>query len=160
MDYSHNIIFDTAGFLAGLQNYYNKIYTTSFVVNEVKDLKSRELLDLAIYAGKVIIMEPQEKSYSIVKDVAKRSLALKLSATDLSVASLAYELKPSLVFTDDLMLQNLLLNLGIEYKSVKLNIKIKNKKIYEYVCTGCGKKFTKYVSICPYCGNKIITRSI
>ena len=156
MDSSHNIIFDTSAFLAGLENYYDRVYTTKLVISEVKDKKSRELLDLAINARKVYIMEPSEQSYEKINEIKEKISALKLSLTDISVASLAYELRPSVVFTDDLMLQNLLLNLGIEYKSIKLKISIKNKKKYVYKCKACGRVFTKFYSYCPYCGNEII----
>ncbi|BAB67242.1 NOB1 family endonuclease [Sulfurisphaera tokodaii] len=159
MDYSHKIVFDTGAFLAGLQNYYEKIYTNSLVINEIKDKKSRELLDLAIMAGKIIIMEPEENTLKKTKKIAEKISAYNLSKTDLSIAALAYELRPSIVFTDDLTLQNLLLNLGIEFKSVKLNIRIRNRKKYKFTCKACGKTFSRSYSSCPYCGNTIIVVS-
>ena len=156
MDSYPNIVFDTSAFLAGLENYYSKVYTTKLVISEVKDKKSKELLDLAINARKVYIMEPSIQSYKKINEIKEKISALRLSLADISVASLAYELRPSVVFTDDLMLQNLLLNLGIEYKSVKLKILIKGKKRYVYKCKGCGRVFTKLYSYCPYCGSEII----
>ena len=153
--YPH-IVFDTSAFLAGLEMYYDRVYTTNLVISEVKDAKSKELLELAISAQKIYIVEPSEESYKKVNEIKDRISASKLSLTDISVAALAYELRPSVVFTDDLMLQNLLLNLGIEYKSVKLKVSIKNRKKYVYRCVGCGRVFNKPYSYCPYCGNKII----
>ena len=155
MDYYPNIVFDTSAFLAGLEKYYNKIYTTRLVISEVKDRESKELLDFAIDAQKVYVIEPSEESYKEVNKVKEKISALKLSLTDISVAALAYELRPSIVFTDDLMLQNLLLNLGIKYRSVKLNISIKNKKKYVFKCKGCGRVFNKPYPYCPYCGSEI-----
>jgi len=158
MDYYPNIVFDTSAFLAGLEKYYSKVYTTKLVISEVKDKESKELLDLAINAQKVYVIEPSEESYKKVNEVKEKIVALKLSLTDISVAALAYELRPSIVFTDDLMLQNLLLNLGIEYRSVKLRISIKNKKKYVYKCKGCGRVFSKPYPYCPYCGSEIIQK--
>lgn len=155
MDSSRNIIFDTSAFLAGLQNYYSRVYTTKFVISEIKDKKSRELLDLALGARKVYVIEPAKESYEKVNEIKNRISALRLSKTDISVASLAYEMRPSTVFTDDLMLQNLLLNLGIEYRSVKLKISIKTQKKYVYKCNACGKEFSKPYTTCPFCGNEI-----
>lgn len=156
MDYlPNNIVFDTGAFLAGLQNYYYRVYTTPLVLDEVKDYRSRELLAIAINAGKVIIKEPSKWSYEKVNQIVRKISAFNLSKTDISLASLAYELKPCIVFTDDLTLQNLLLNLDIRYKSIKLNININHKKEYKYICTGCNREFKKYYNVCPYCGNQI-----
>ena len=155
MNSYHNIVFDASAFLAGLENYYNRVYTTRLVISEVKDKKSKELLDLAINAQKVYIIEPSEESYKKINEIKEKISAFKLSLTDISVAALAYEFRPSIVFTDDLMLQNLLLNLGIKYSSVKLRISIKNKKKYVYKCVACGRVFIKPYSYCPYCGNEI-----
>lgn len=155
MEFSHNIVFDTSAFLAGLEKYYNRIYTTKFVIDEVKDFQSVELLNMAIDAGKIFILEPKDESVKKVRNSMRILNAYSLSETDISVAALAYDLRPSVVFTDDLVLQNLLLSLGIEYRSVKLKIKLKNKKRYKFKCEGCGREFDDYYSICPICGSKL-----
>ncbi|AAY79456.1 DNA-binding protein [Sulfolobus acidocaldarius] len=153
---SVNIVFDTAGFLAGLENLYEKVYTTQEVIREVKDFKSASLLELAISSNKVIIFEPTRQSLLTVTKTLNKINDISLSRTDISVAALALDLKPSLVVTDDLSLQNLLLHMNIKYYSVKLNIKISKKKNYIYKCEGCGKTYMKNIKICEICGHKVI----
>ena len=135
------IVFDTGAFLAGLQNSYEKVYTTQEVIDEVKDFKSIELLSFGLESNKIIILQPSSQSLNIVKKEAQMIREFGLSKTDISVASLALDLKPSIVLTDDLPLQNLLLHLGIKYIPVKLSIKISKRKSFIYKCEGCGREY-------------------
>ncbi|MFP3065318.1 MAG: DNA-binding protein, partial [Sulfolobus sp.] len=96
------IVFDTGAFLAGLQNSYEKVYTTQEVIDEVKDFKSIELLSFGLESNKIIILQPSSQSLNIVKKEAQMIREFGLSKTDISVASLALDLKPSIVLTDDL----------------------------------------------------------
>ncbi|MFP3259801.1 MAG: DNA-binding protein [Sulfolobus sp.] len=149
------IVFDTGAFLAGLQNSYEKVYTTQEVIDEVKDFKSIELLSFGLESNKIIVLQPSSQSLNIVKKEAQMIREFGLSKTDISVASLALDLKPSIVLTDDLPLQNLLLHLGIKYIPVKLSIKISKRKSFIYKCEGCGREYDKLYSSCPYCGHKL-----
>ncbi|MDT7875853.1 MAG: DNA-binding protein [Sulfolobaceae archaeon] len=149
------IVFDTGAFLAGLQNSYEKVYTTQEVIDEVKDFKSIELLSFGLESNKIIILQPSSQSLNIVKKEAQMIREFGLSKTDISVASLALDLKPSIVLTDDLPLQNLLLHLGIKYIPVKLSIKISKRKSFIYKCEGCGREYDKLYPSCPYCGHKL-----
>ncbi|MEJ2777018.1 DNA-binding protein [Sulfolobaceae archaeon RB850M] len=149
------IVFDTGAFLAGLQNSYEKVYTTQEVIDEVKDFKSIELLSFGLESNKIIILQPSSQSLNIVKKEAQMIREFGLSKTDISVASLALDLKPSIVLTDDLPLQNLLLHLGIKYIPVKLSIKISKRKSFIYKCEGCGREYGKLYPSCPYCGHKL-----
>ncbi|NON62314.1 DNA-binding protein, partial [Acidianus sp. RZ1] len=137
------IIFDTAPFVAGLENSFPKIYTTQDVIQEVKDSVSRHLLSLALDSGKIIILKPSRNSLETVKRKIKEVNDFSLSETDISVAAIALDSKPCVVFTDDLSLQNLLIILGINFTSVKLNKKAVVSKKFIYECKYCGYK-TKY----------------
>ncbi|MFP3162314.1 NOB1 family endonuclease [Acidianus sp.] len=156
MEVNRNIIFDTAGFLAGLENLLNKVYTTPYVINEVKDLASRNSLSLATSSGKVIVMEPSKNSINKVLKAIKEINEQTLSKTDISIIALSLDLSPSLVFTDDLSLQNVLLRFNIPFKSVKLNKMAINEKKFIYICQECKRKFNLYLRECPYCGGKIV----
>ncbi|WP_252896753.1 hypothetical protein [Metallosphaera hakonensis] len=52
------MIFDTAGFLSGLQNSFDKVFTTPLVIEEVRDLHSMGTLSFSMITNKVIAMEP------------------------------------------------------------------------------------------------------
>jgi UPF0271 protein len=150
------IIFDTAGFLAGLENLFPLVYTTPDVIEEVRDSNSVNLLNLSINSGKIIIQSPSKESVDYVIKTLHQIKESELSQTDISVIALAHELRPSIVFTDDLSVQNVLLYLNIEFNSVKLGFKMKNKKKVVYKCEACGRIFKKKYTECPYCGYKIV----
>ncbi|EWG07526.1 MAG: nucleotide binding protein PINc [Candidatus Aramenus sulfurataquae] len=151
-----NVIFDTAGFLAGLENYFNKVYTTPQVVEEVRDSYSRGLLSLATSSGKVIVMQPERRNVEDVRNVLRKIGEYTLSQTDVSIIALAIQLKPSVVFTDDFSVQNVLARLNIKYNSVKLNKSVKIEKEYQYVCKNCGKVYRTRKDACEICGGEII----
>ncbi|BDC18335.1 NOB1 family endonuclease [Acidianus sp. HS-5] len=156
MERNRNVILDTAGFLAGLENLLDRVYTTPYVINEVKDFASRSSLNLASSSGKVIVMEPSKTSVNKVLKIMMEINEQTLSKTDISIIALSLDLLPSLVFTDDLSLQNILLRLNIPFKSVKLNKYASSKKEFIYICQECKRKFNKYLKECPYCGGKIV----
>ncbi|AWR93466.1 NOB1 family endonuclease [Acidianus brierleyi] len=154
-----NVIFDTAGFLAGLENYFDRVYTTPLVMNEVKDYVSRSLLSLASSSGKIIILEPEKRNIDITNNTLRKIGEYSLSKTDISIIALALQLQPSIVFTDDFSVQNILLKLGIKFNSVKLNRSIKYEREYYYVCENCGKVYQRKKESCDICGGKIIKKS-
>ncbi|BDB99043.1 NOB1 family endonuclease [Saccharolobus caldissimus] len=155
-----HIVFDTSAFLAGLQLSLNRVYTTQEVIDEIKDNSSRFNLEISISTGKVIVMKPSPNSNKIVNKTLEKLNERRLSRTDISVIALALDLRPSIVFTDDLSVQNVLKYLGIQYSSVKLNKKVDKSFKFVYECIDCKRKFDKYYSNCPYCGGEIIKRKI
>jgi len=154
-----NVIFDTAGFLAGLENYFDRVYTTPLVMNEVKDYVSRNLLSFASSSGKIIILEPEKKNIETTNNTLKKIGEYSLSKTDISIIALALQLQPSIVFTDDFSVQNILLRLGIKFNSVKLNRSVKYERKYYYVCENCGKIYQRKKELCDICGGRIIKKS-
>lgn len=150
------IIFDTAAFLAGLENYFDKVYTTNYVLEEIKDKHSKELLYLSISAGKVIIMEPSNGSKKYVMKVLEEVGEYTLSKTDISIIALAIDLRPCIVVTDDVSIINVLTYLKINYQTIKLRkVPIKQKR-FIYVCYSCKKRFSKLYDACPLCGGKLM----
>ncbi|MEM1626441.1 MAG: DNA-binding protein [Sulfolobaceae archaeon] len=150
------VIFDTAGFLAGLQNLYEEVYTTNEVLDEVKDNLSNTLLSYSLEAGKVKVIEPSKESVSLVLSVSKLIGEYSLSRADISIIALAIDLKPSIVITDDISIINILNYLKINYKTVKLRkINIK-QKTYKYICKSCKREYIIYYNECPICGGKLL----
>ncbi|WP_297437047.1 type II toxin-antitoxin system VapC family toxin [Thermococcus sp.] len=129
--------------------------TTPKVVDEVKDPESRLFLEGLISAGKVRVLQPSRESIEAVMEAARKTGELnELSGADLEVLALAYELK-GLLFTDDYNLQNIAKTLGIEFRTLKRGIK--RVIHWNYVCIGCGKKFSEMPQegICPDCGSPV-----
>ncbi len=143
---------DTAAFLAGLEGLFERVYTTPLVLEEVKDSYSKARLELALSGGKVVVLSPSRKAMNEARNEAESLGEKGLSEADLSVAALALELGDSIVFTDDLALQNLLASLGISYSSVKLKVKLNHVKKVVYVCPSCNREYSS-PGTCEVCGS-------
>lgn len=103
---------------------YHPCYTTSKVVSEILDSKSREALELSVQLGKLVILDPERKWVSKAIGIAKKVKTLnRLSKTDISIVALALKLKSEdlepIVLSDDYKLQYTLKSAGIEYSPVK-----------------------------------------
>ncbi|NJE77007.1 type II toxin-antitoxin system VapC family toxin [Thermococcus sp. ES12] len=129
--------------------------TSPGVVREVKDPESRLFLEGLISAGKVKVLVPSKESIEAVKEAARGTGELgELSEADIEILALAYELK-GVLFTDDYNLQNIAKTLGIEFKTLKRGIKRVIR--WNYVCIGCGKRFSEMPleGVCPDCGSPV-----
>jgi len=154
----HRIVFvhDASGLFTGAPlNLPGKHYTTSKVIEEVKDQHSSLLLQFALNSSKLEIIEPQGRYLKKVEEEAKRiGEIVALSSTDMSVIALALELKYKgynvIVVTDDYAVQNTVLHLGIEFLSMK-TIGIKKTMRYQVYCPICGWKGVTSLKICPRC---------
>ncbi|NJE53815.1 type II toxin-antitoxin system VapC family toxin [Thermococcus sp. 21S9] len=145
-------VIDIAIFIQGIDV---EGFTTPKVVEEVKDPESRLFLEGLISAGKVKVLVPSKESVEAVKESARRTGELEeLSEADLEILALAYELKATLL-TDDYNLQNIAKTLGIPFKTLKRGIKRVMR--WNYVCIGCGKRFSEMPpeGICPDCGSPV-----
>jgi len=155
-------VLDTPGFFAGLPLKAPGVYyTTLGVVEEVRDEESRRVLENSMAAGRLVVAKPSGESVERVKAKAVEiGESISLSATDLEVAALAWELslrnRDVVVFTDDYALQNLLAHLGINVYSIRTR-GIKRKHVYIVKCPVCGfvsrdLKLKK----CPVCGSPLV----
>jgi len=145
-------VIDTAIFIQGIDV---EGFTTPKVVEEVKDPESRLFLEGLISAGKVKVLVPSRESVKAVMEAARRTGELEeLSEADVEVLALAYELKATLL-TDDYNLQNIAKTLGIPFKTLKRGIKRVIR--WNYVCVGCGKRFSEMPpeGVCPDCGSRV-----
>ncbi|WP_297552932.1 type II toxin-antitoxin system VapC family toxin [Thermococcus sp.] len=145
-------VIDTAIFIQGIDV---EGFTTPKVVEEVKDPESRLFLESLISAGKVKVLVPSKESVEVVMEAARKTGELnELSEADIEVLALAYELKATLL-TDDYNLQNIAKTLGITFKTLKRGIKRVIR--WNYVCIGCGKRFSEMPpeGVCPDCGSPV-----
>ncbi|BBL46752.1 endoribonuclease Nob1 [Metallosphaera sedula] len=149
------VIFDTAGFLSGLQNSFDKVFTTPLVIEEVRDLHSMGNLSLSMITNKIIAMEPSPSAMKTVEKVLREINDHSLTKTDKSVIALAIDLSPAVVFTDDFAVQNVLMKLGIKFSAVRLGRTAQEIKTFSYVCEGCGRTFKEPKQECPVCGGKV-----
>ena len=145
-------VIDTAIFIQGIDI---EGFTTLKVVEEVKDPESKLFLESLISAGKVKVLVPSKESVEAVVEAARKTGELnELSEADIEVLALAYELKATLL-TDDYNLQNIAKTLGIPFKTLKRGIKRVIR--WNYVCIGCGKRFSEMPpgGVCPDCGSPV-----
>ncbi|BBD72094.1 hypothetical protein HS1genome_0483 [Sulfodiicoccus acidiphilus] len=151
---TERVVFDTSPFIAGLANLFPRVYTTPLVLREVRDATSVHLLELAVASGKVVITSPSERSLSTVRVKSKSLGEFTLSETDVSVAALAVELKPTVTFTDDYSLQNLLKAMGLPFRSIRTTGITETRK-FVYVCEDCGAPHRSWRANCERCGGKV-----
>jgi rRNA maturation endonuclease Nob1 len=125
------IVDDASAFFAGLPlSLPLKHITTSLVVNEIKDVESKKVLERSIELGRVVIIDPSPDYIKRAEDVAKSAGTLrKLSKTDISVLALALQLSAETnckvyVATDDYALQHTLIKahlsiIRVRYRGIK-----------------------------------------
>ncbi len=110
-----------------------KYVTTSLVALEIKDFRSRALLDNALKNRFLSIADPSAEALEKITALAK-SINSRLSKADFSLIALAFDLKkkrkPVKVITDDFSIQNLLLKLKISFDSV-IQGKVKKFRVFK-----------------------------
>ena len=159
-------VLDASAFINGFEPKGQFNFTVSLITDEVKDLKSKILLDQAIEEGKIIIKEPKEEFIKELNEIISKSGDdLRLSEADKKLLALALDLKEEneniKVLTDDYSMQNVLKIIDIPYGSI---ITEGIKGIYNWVktCEGCKKEFDADYPFddCEICGSKVFKRRI
>jgi len=120
------LVLDAAAFFARCQlaAYLHRIYTTPRVIEEVRDEYSRLGLEISSEIARIEIVEPRPRFIEDARSIA-RSLGIleKLSETDIEVIALALQLRSEglepVVVTDDYSIQNVLMEAGIRFVTVK-----------------------------------------
>lgn len=109
-----------------------KYVTTSLVAMEIRDFRSRALLDNALKNNLLRIIDPSAEAVAKISGLAK-SIGSRMSKADFSLIALAFDFKSQKkrikVLTDDFSVQNLLLNLKISFDSV-IQGKIKKFRVF------------------------------
>ena len=160
-------VLDASAFINGFEPKGPYNFTVSEITDEVKDLKSKILLDQAIEEGKIKIKEPKEEFIHELNDIISKSGDdLRLSHADKKLLALALDLLNEYdanikVLTDDYSMQNVLKILDIPYDSI---ITEGIKGVYNWVktCEGCKREFDADYPFddCEVCGSKVFKRRI
>lgn len=159
-------VLDASAIIGGFSSKKYQSFITASVISEIKDLKSKLLLESAIDDSSIKIMEPESIDIKNVSKVVRESGdILRLSNVDMNLIALAFKLKREsskpMVVTDDYSMQNVLKIVGIPYRSV-LTEGIKEIYGWIKVCKGCKKKYpSEYLfDECEICGTRIIKKRL
>lgn len=159
-------VLDASAIIGGFSSKEFQNYITASVISEIKDLKSKIILESAVEEGSIRIMEPESVDIKNVLDIITKSGdVLRLSNTDKNLVALAFKLKREsydpMVVTDDYSMQNVLKIVGITYRSV-LTEGIKGIYGWVKVCKGCKKNYPPEYAFdeCEICGTRIIKKRI
>ncbi|MEM2407170.1 MAG: NOB1 family endonuclease [Sulfolobales archaeon] len=150
------IVLDSAAMFAGVELSYGLFYTTEGVVREVLDSGSRMRLEFAQASGKLVVLSPPSEHVASIKSKARELGLLKeLTQTDIEVLALAEYVKKKcgsvILYTDDKLVQDVALSLGIQVHGIKYVEKSRPSK-YSYRCRSCGYAGTS-PGVCPRCGS-------
>jgi UPF0271 protein len=158
LDFSEFVL-DASAFYAGTPFLYSSTcYTTNLVLKEVIHIKkSYSALESLIDAGNLKIIDPEEQFLKkIIKIARKTGDFSKLSSADLSILSLALQLKATLI-SDDYAIINIAILLRIPIKTIATKGITKVRKWVTF-CKACGKAYSPDISECMLCGNKLRRR--
>ena len=164
--YKKVYVLDASAIIGGFSSNKYQSFITASVISEVKDLKSKLLLESEIGDGSIKIMEQDTIDKKNVTNIIMESGdVLRLSNVDKNLIGLAFKLKREslnpVVVTDDYSMQNVLKIVGIAYRSV-LTEGIKEIYGWIKVCKGCKKKYPpEYLfDECEICGTRIIKKRL
>lgn len=159
-------VLDASAIIGGF--YSNSIvnYTTSGAILEIKDFKSKLLLESAIEKGHIHVDEPDDEDIKEINSIIKSSGdVLRLSDVDKNIVALALKYKKKgfkpVVITDDYSMQNTLKTINISYKSV-LTEGIKEIISWVKKCKGCKKIYPSDYPFedCEICGSPIFKKKV
>lgn len=151
---SNIFILDSSAFYAGFyRSLYSKFYTTTFILQEIKHLlKSSITLDFLISTGALVIQDPTKESVDKIIYTANISGDIKkLSRADISIISLAYQLRRTLI-SDDYSVLNVSNLLKIKTISLS-NGGIVTLRKWKNFCKTCNKQYAPNIKECEICGN-------
>ena len=138
----------------------HKYITTPLVINEFKDMRSRNLMENALQQGLLSIEEPKKETVNYVEETVAEKGFTKLSRPDLSLIALALDLKKQarefLLVTDDFSIQNFCSVLEIPFQDA-IRGKIGKEISFSLDCPACGKSFenSSKAKKCPVCGSPL-----
>ena len=140
-----------------LKNPDTELFTTTTVVEEVRNRPSQSRIDNLLSLGRLIISDPNHTSIVTVRDVASKSGdASELSETDVELLALARDLRTVdrdvTVVSTDLALLNtaIFLHLDIIDPTGRMQYRID----WMFVCPACRHQETAITTSieCPICG--------
>ena len=136
-------------------------YITPLVESELLGKKTKQVMELSVASGSLIVRTPKDEFTVQVKSLAGSSGDLSvLSETDLEVVALALELKNEgcdpVVVSDDYSLQNLCTLLKINFKPM-MTKGISEEFWWFLYCPACGATYKQSLrsTICQVCGHQL-----
>jgi len=125
-----------------------ELYTTSSVIDEIRDVASRCRLERRLAEGlEVRIAQPHLRE-SVLSGASRTGDASRLSPTDIDVLAVALELGAS-VYTDDFSLENVAHTLAVPV--ISLRERMAQPIRWKFRCSGCGR-YARIEGECPICG--------
>jgi len=130
------------------------------VLEEVRGMfRGEAFVEEALLYDELKVLLPETASLLKVKHSAIETGDFQeLSECDLAVLSLGLQLKLQkksvMIITDDYDIQNLAKHLGIPYQGIHWK-GITHKRIYHWLCPGCGYNSKSPLKYCPECGTEM-----
>ncbi|MDO5848857.1 MAG: type II toxin-antitoxin system VapC family toxin [Methanobrevibacter sp.] len=159
-------ILDASAFINGFPLDTNNNHTTSEIACEIKDFKSKLIMDNAIEDGKLDIKEPKDEFMDEVERIiAESGDNLRLSLQDKTVIALALEFSGEggnvKVITDDYTIQNTLKIMNIPFSSILTN-GIKEVYNWKKICSGCKREYDDSYPFddCEICGSDLFKKRV
>ena len=156
------LVLDTSSFIQGFDSSDSetKLFTTYFVLDEVRDEMAKIRLENWARTGKLKVQNPDEVFLQKVLTSSRGMGEVKaLSDTDHSVIALALQLNAeyeTTVISDDYSVQNLSDELGIKHRGLATR-GIKKRFQWVHYCPGCYRQFDgpQDDPDCPICGTEL-----
>lgn len=172
-------VLDASAFIGGFESKNSVNVTVGEITSEVKDIKSKMLLEDLINNNQLNIIEPKEESIlELEKIIEKSGDDLRLSGPDSKLLALTLELvndkissnnnKKSAssantveIVTDDYSIQNVAKILKIKFRSV-LTSGVTEVYFWKKTCEGCKEEYSSDYNRedCDICGSKIFKHRI
>ena len=144
-----------ASFFFGEYPFCGEFVTTPLVIAELRDLTSKMRFEVMQNRG-LVISEADLAAVSRVRVATERSGDLRvLSETDISVIALGLY-SGGTVVSDDFAVQNVCCHLKIPVQNM-MQKKVK-RRIWKYICSGCGSEIPAGEIECPICGSQPVRR--
>ena len=156
------LVLDTSSFIQGFDSSDNdtKLFTTYFVMDEVRDEMAKIRLENWVRTGKITVRNPDDGVLQRVLTASQDMGEVKaLSETDHSIIALALQLSTeyeTTVISDDYSVQNLSDELGIKHRGLATR-GIKKRFQWVHYCPGCYRQFDgpQEDPYCPICGTEL-----
>ncbi|MAG21881.1 MAG: hypothetical protein CL943_01065 [Candidatus Diapherotrites archaeon] len=161
-------LLDSAAVLNDEGFYFNSgedFLTTPLIVDEFRDMRSKNLVANALQNGLLKTREPSQDSTERINALAKEKGFTRLSIPDVSLLALALDLQREnrifVMLTDDYSIQNFCKVLGFKFNSV-IRGKIEKTISFKKRCKGCGRGFPPNVLVtkCPDCGSPVESKRL
>jgi endoribonuclease Nob1 len=131
-----------------------KYYITPDILNEINHIKKKiDGLNLLLYLGKVIVIEPSSVNITNILKKIKLLGQFGLSKPDCSIIALSLQLNLPIMSTDYTIINTA--------KSLSLATLVPGKRDFEIVkttkfCSMCKNCFDIKYMYCSCCGNKLV----